>query len=96
MSSEDPGFWSVSRRRALQLTGGVAVAGTLPIDSADAVPATATDSRSTGGSASLSQGTNFMVSVSPDGRWLAFDLVTAIWVTPAGGGQSRRLTDDLQ
>ena len=37
-----------------------------------------------------------MVAVSPDGRWLAFDLVTAIWVTPAGGGTSRRLTDDLQ
>jgi Tol biopolymer transport system component/cytosine/adenosine deaminase-related metal-dependent hydrolase len=88
--SEDPGFWSVSRRRALQLSGGVAVAGTLPVTSASAEP------RSTGGSASLSQGTNFMVSVSPDGRWLAFDLVTAIWVTPAEGGQSRRLTDDLQ
>ncbi|MDX6283362.1 MAG: hypothetical protein QOH03_4433, partial [Kribbellaceae bacterium] len=94
MSSEDPGFWSVSRRRALQLTGGVAIAGTLPIGSAEASPAA--EPRSTSGSASLSQGTNFMVSVSPDGRWLAFDLVTAIWVTPAGGGQSRRLTDDLQ
>jgi Tol biopolymer transport system component/cytosine/adenosine deaminase-related metal-dependent hydrolase len=94
MSSEDPGFWSVSRRRALQLTGGAAVAGTLPIGSAEASPAA--EPRSTGGSASLSQGTNFMVSVSPDGRWLAFDLVTAIWVTPAAGGRSRRLTDDLQ
>lgn len=94
MSSEDPGIWSVSRRRALQLTGGAAVAGALPIGSADASPAA--EPRSTGGSASLTQGTNFMVSVSPDGRWLAFDLVTAIWVTPAAGGQSRRLTDDLQ
>ncbi|WP_328322534.1 amidohydrolase family protein [Kribbella sp. NBC_00382] len=94
MNTEDPGIWSVSRRRALQLTGGAAVAGALPIGSADASPAAAP--RSTGGSASLTQGTNFMVSVSPDGRWLAFDLVTAIWVTPAAGGQSRRLTDDLQ
>jgi Tol biopolymer transport system component len=84
----------VSRRRALQLTGGVAVAGSLPVGPAGATPAA--EPRSTGGSADLSQGTNFMVSVSPDGRWLAFDLVTAIWVTPAQGGRSRRLTDDLQ
>jgi Tol biopolymer transport system component len=90
VNNDDPGTWSVSRRRALQLSGGAAAVGALPITSATAAP------RSTGGQAVLTEGTNFMVSVSPDGQWLAFDLVTAIWVTPAGGGRSRRLTDDLQ
>ncbi|MEV8372301.1 DPP IV N-terminal domain-containing protein [Kribbella sp. NPDC056861] len=89
MNLDDPGFWSVSRRRALQLSAGVAAAGSLPLTATAAA-------RSTGGQAVLTEGTNFMVSVSPDGRWLAFDLVTAIWVTSAAGGPSRRLTDDLQ
>ncbi|TDW23343.1 DPP IV N-terminal domain-containing protein [Kribbella kalugense] len=87
--TENPGFWSISRRRALQLSGGVAAAGAVQLPAHAGLPA--------GGSqASLAEGTNFMVSVSPDGKWLAFDLVTAIWVTPAAGGTSRRLTDDLQ
>ncbi|WP_203591148.1 DPP IV N-terminal domain-containing protein [Streptomyces sp. SID13031] len=95
MNSEDPGIWSVSRRRALQLTGGVAVAGALPVTAA-AEPSSADAPISTSGQAVLTEGTNFMVAVSPDGQWIAFDLVTAIWVTPAAGGRSRRLTDDLQ
>ncbi|MFK4085891.1 amidohydrolase family protein [Kribbella sp. NPDC020789] len=93
--STDPGTWSISRRRALQLSGGVAAAGAL-----QAAPATAAGTApapvAAAGQAVLSEGTNFMVAVSPDGRLLAFDLVTAIWVTPAAGGVSRRLTDDLQ
>jgi Tol biopolymer transport system component/cytosine/adenosine deaminase-related metal-dependent hydrolase len=88
---ETPGSWSLSRRRALQLTGGLAAAGTLPATSATAAPRSTEE-----GQATLTEGTNFMVAVSPDGQWLAFDLVTAIWVTPAAGGRSRRLTDDLQ
>ncbi|TCC66070.1 amidohydrolase [Kribbella pittospori] len=84
-----PGSWSISRRRALQLTGGLAAVTTTTTSATS--PAQAA-----GNQALLSEGTNFMVSVSPDGRWLAFDLVTAIWVTPAAGGESRRLTDDLQ
>ncbi|MEV5962550.1 DPP IV N-terminal domain-containing protein [Kribbella sp. NPDC051952] len=87
MSQETPGPWSISRRRALQLTGGLAAVGGAQISTAQAT---------TVQQASLSEGTNFMVAVSPDGKWLAFDLITAIWVTPAGGGDSRRLTDDLQ
>ncbi|TCO62595.1 amidohydrolase family protein [Actinocrispum wychmicini] len=35
-------------------------------------------------------------ALSPDGRWLAVDLVTGIWVVPAAGGRARKLTDDLQ
>ncbi|MBW4718068.1 amidohydrolase family protein [Saccharothrix obliqua] len=46
--------------------------------------------------ARLSEGTNIAISASPDGKWLAMDLVTAIWVLPAGGGTARRLTDESQ
>ncbi|WP_238152774.1 amidohydrolase family protein [Kribbella speibonae] len=90
--TENPGSWSISRRRALQLGGGAAAVGAvqLPALTADAAEA------STARQAVLTEGTNVMVSVSPDGKWLASDLVTAIWVTPAAGGTSRRLTDDLQ
>ncbi|HEY9336197.1 MAG TPA: amidohydrolase, partial [Kribbella sp.] len=104
--TENPGSWSISRRRALQFGGGVAAVGAgqlpaLPSEALstetlppDALPAGA---EAPGGrQAVLREGTNLMVSVSPDGKWLAFDLATAIWVTPAAGGTSRRLTDDLQ
>ncbi|MFI7060709.1 DPP IV N-terminal domain-containing protein [Kribbella sp. NPDC050124] len=91
--TEKPGSWSISRRRALQLSGGVAAAGTLQTTATEAATASPT---ATPNQAVLTEGTNFMVAVSPDGKWLAFDLVTAIWVTPAAGGVSRRLTDDLQ
>ncbi|MFI6825763.1 amidohydrolase family protein [Kribbella sp. NPDC050241] len=86
-----PGSWSISRRRALQLTGGLAAVTTTA-----SATSTASAAQAAGNQALLSEGTNFMVAVSPDGRWLAFDLVTAIWVTPSAGGESRRLTDDLQ
>ncbi|MGW7685721.1 amidohydrolase family protein [Kribbella sp. NPDC054772] len=88
--TENPGSWSISRRRALQLGGGAAAVGAVQL------PALRTEAAPSGNQAVLTEGTNFMVSVSPDGKWLAFDLVTAIWVTPAAGGTARRLTDDLQ
>ncbi|MDX6241382.1 MAG: hypothetical protein QOG10_6206, partial [Kribbellaceae bacterium] len=96
---ESPGPWSVSRRRALQLTGGLAVGALAasPTTAIAATPAvTTTDATDSPGSATVAEGTNFMVAVSPDGRLLAFDLVTAIWVLDANGGTARRLTDDLQ
>lgn len=93
---ERPNAWSVSRRRALQLTGGLAAAGTLPATSATAGIRSTEASTTNAQQATLTEGTNLMVAVSPDGKWLAFDLVTAIWVTPAAGGSSKRLTDDLQ
>ncbi|MEU4197490.1 amidohydrolase family protein [Kribbella sp. NPDC026611] len=83
-------LWSISRRRVLQLTGGAAAVGA--VDLTAPAPASAAAPNQ----AVLTEGTNLMVSVSPDGRWLAFDLATAIWVTPATGGTSKRLTDDLQ
>ncbi|WP_433260033.1 amidohydrolase family protein [Actinosynnema sp. CS-041913] len=48
------------------------------------------------GSVRLRQGTSISVTRSPDGKWLATDLVTAIWVVPSEGGTARRLTGDLQ
>jgi Tol biopolymer transport system component len=91
--TENPGSWSISRRRALQLGGGVAAVGAVQLPP---LPTEATPGTASGSQAVLREGTNLMVSVSPDGKWLAFDLATAIWVTPATGGTSRRLTDDLQ
>ncbi|WP_328995109.1 amidohydrolase family protein [Kribbella sp. NBC_01245] len=80
--------WSISRRRALQLSGAIAASSTVTL------PATA--SAETQNAATLTEGTNFMVAVSPDGRYLALDLVTSIWILPAAGGEAQRLTDDLQ
>jgi Tol biopolymer transport system component len=44
----------------------------------------------------LHEGTNMSAALSPDGKHIAVDLVTGIWVLPASGGTARRLTGDLQ
>lgn len=79
----------LSRRELLTRTGQAAAvataASTLTIGTAQA-----------GAGVKLTQGTNISVSRSSDGRWLAIDLVTAIWVLPAAGGPARKLTDELQ
>jgi dipeptidyl aminopeptidase/acylaminoacyl peptidase len=81
----------LSRRELLTRTGQAAAvataASTLAIGSAEA---------ESGERVKLTQGTNISVSRSRDGRWLAIDLVTAIWVLPASGGEARKLTDELQ
>ncbi|WP_112267467.1 amidohydrolase family protein [Lentzea terrae] len=80
----------LSRRELLTRTGQAAAvataASTLSIGSAQA--------GETG--VRLTQGTNISVSRSADGKWLAIDLVTAIWVLPSTGGTARKLTDELQ
>ena len=43
----------------------------------------------------LSEGTNIAAAVSPDGRWIAFDLVGRIWRLPIEGGEAVPLTDHL-
>ncbi|GLY93109.1 amidohydrolase [Actinoplanes sp. NBRC 103695] len=40
-------------------------------------------------------GTDIAARVSPDGRWIAMDLVGVLWVLPSSGGPARRLTGDL-
>ncbi len=41
----------------------------------------------------VTEGTSMAVSISPDGAWVVSDLVGSLWVTPAAGGPSRRITD---
>ena len=40
------------------------------------------------------QGTWMSVDISPDGRWIAFDLLGHIYRVPAGGGDAESLTQD--
>ncbi|MEV6243384.1 amidohydrolase family protein [Lentzea sp. NPDC051838] len=84
----------LSRRELLTRTGQAAAvataASTLTIGQAQA------SGHAAESGVRLTQGTNISVSRSADGKWLAFDLVTAIWVLPAAGGVARKLTDELQ
>src|SRR5262245_28477029 len=43
----------------------------------------------------LTEGTSMAASASPDGRWIAFDLLGSIWIIPARGGTAERITPDL-
>jgi len=40
----------------------------------------------------LTEGTSMAAAVSPDGRWIAFDLVGRLWLMPTNGGEARPLT----
>ena len=40
----------------------------------------------------LTEGTSMSAAVSPDHRWIAFDLVGRIWVMRSSGGEARALT----
>jgi Tol biopolymer transport system component len=82
-----------SRRELLRGTGVVVGGGVLASVAAPA-PATAGE-RDTRTTVELAEGTNISAHVSPDGGHVAFDLVTAIWTVPIGGGDARRLTGDL-
>jgi len=44
---------------------------------------------------SVSEGTNFSVTLSPDGQEIALDLYGRLWLLPRKGGQARPLTDGL-
>ncbi|WP_411818618.1 amidohydrolase family protein [Hyphococcus sp. DH-69] len=37
--------------------------------------------------------TNISVAPSPDGKWLAFDLLGLLWIMPASGGDARCISD---
>src|SRR5712692_3722160 len=45
---------------------------------------------------SIHEGTNMAAAVAPDGRTVAIDLLSVLWLVPADGGEARRLTDDFQ
>lgn len=79
----------LSRRELLTRTGQAAAVAT-------AASALTIGTAHAGPGVRLTQGTNISVSRSADGKWLAIDLVTAIWVLPAAGGTARKLTDELQ
>ncbi|MEU4517127.1 amidohydrolase family protein [Amycolatopsis sp. NPDC024027] len=83
-------------RRELLVRGGAAAAALAVAGAgvAEAEPDSLPDGGRDG--VVLREGTNMSAALSPDGRWIAVDLVTGIWVLPAGGGRARRLTDDLQ
>jgi Tol biopolymer transport system component len=80
----------LSRRELLTRTGQAAAVAT-----AASTLTTGTAQASAAG-VRLTQGTNISVARSRDGKWLAIDLVTAIWVLPSGGGTARKLTGELQ
>lgn len=81
----------LSRRELLTRTGQAAAVAT-----AASTLTTGTAQAEAGTRVKLTQGTNISVARSRDGQWLAIDLVTAIWVLPATGGEARKLTDELQ
>jgi Tol biopolymer transport system component/imidazolonepropionase-like amidohydrolase len=43
----------------------------------------------------LTEGTSMAAAVSPDRRWIAFDLAGALWVMPFRGGEATRITPPL-
>ncbi len=43
----------------------------------------------------LTEGTSMSAAVSPDRRWIAFDLIGGLWVMPISGGEPRRITPPL-
>lgn len=80
---------SISRRELLTGAAATVAAGAVVADPAVAVAAAA------GRRVEAGTGTDFAVRVSPDGRWIAMDLVGVLWVLPSPGGPARRLTGDL-
>jgi len=43
----------------------------------------------------LTEGTSMSAAVSPDRRWIAIDLLGALWILPVRGGEARRITPEL-
>ena len=43
----------------------------------------------------LTEGTSMAAAASPDHRWIAIDLLGALWVLPYRGGNAKKITPDL-
>jgi len=88
----DSDHFGLSRRglfRGAAVLGGAALVGT-------PARASAGQESTSGHRFTAREGTGISSSLSPDGKLVAIDLYTAIWVLPAGGGRARRLTGDDQ
>jgi Tol biopolymer transport system component len=81
----------MNRRSVLSLGGGVAVAPLFVAGNAEAAEAAPPVQKYV----TVSEGTTIAPTVSPDGRWVAFDLYGSLWVVAVTGGAARRLTDDF-
>ena len=86
----------LSRRGMLALGGGAALTPMLPLTAAEGKSAMpAVPEHDITRQVLVTEATNISTSVSPDGKFVAFDLVTGLWVVPTEGGPARRLTDEL-